>query len=138
MNESSADMKNNLLSLAFILAALAVALGAFGAHGLQQLIDEKSMNTYQAGVQYHFYHAIGLAIAGLLKQHRNHKYIDYAGRLFLLGILLFSGSLYAMSFFKAAGIFSMSWLGAVTPFGGISFIAGWILLCLSAIGFNQR
>ena len=125
-------MQNKFLPLAFFLAAVAVALGAFGAHGLKPLLDEASLKTYQTGVQYHFYHAIGLAVAGLYSLHRPDKLVTIAGNLFVAGIIIFSGSLYTMTFFKAAGNDSLTWLGAITPLGGISFITGWILLMIVA------
>lgn len=137
MNVFSAVMKNNFLSLSFLLAALAVALGAFGAHGLQPLLDDKSLHTYQTAVQYHFYHVFALAVTGLLQLRVESKLLLYAGRLFLLGILLFSGSLYTLSFVKAAGILTMNWLGVITPIGGICFIAGWCLLLLAVLRINR-
>jgi uncharacterized membrane protein YgdD (TMEM256/DUF423 family) len=138
LNVFSAFMKNNFLSLSFFLAALAVALGAFGAHGLQPLLDDKSLHTYQTAVQYHFYHVFALTVTGLLQLKVENKKLLYAGRLFLLGIFLFSGSLYTLSFLKAGGIFTMNWLGAITPLGGVCFIAGWCLLLLAVLRINRQ
>jgi uncharacterized membrane protein YgdD (TMEM256/DUF423 family) len=121
-------MKDRFLKIAFIAAALAVALGAFGAHELKQLLEEQQLQTYQTAVQYHFYHALALALTGLLQLHNNNKWLRYGGNLFLLGLLLFCGSLYLMSFLKAGGVQGINWLGAITPFGGVSFIAGWLCL----------
>ncbi|HMO33961.1 MAG TPA: DUF423 domain-containing protein [Lacibacter sp.] len=125
-------MRNNFLQWAFFLCALAVALGAFGAHGLQPLLDEKSQHTYQTAVQYHFYHALALAVCGLLQLFRPNRLVVQAGRLFGVGLFLFCGSLYLMSFVKAAGVTTMGWLGAITPLGGLAFIAGWVVLLLAA------
>jgi uncharacterized membrane protein YgdD (TMEM256/DUF423 family) len=125
-------MQNRNLQLAFISGALAVALGAFGAHALKDLLSEQQLHTYQTAVQYHFYHSIALAITGLLQLHFSNKWPGYAGKLFTIGLVLFSGSLYLMSFLNAAGVEGVKWLGAITPLGGVSFIAGWICLLMSA------
>ncbi len=125
-------MQSNYLKFSFLLAALAVALGAFGAHALKELLDESGMHTYETAVQYHFYHALALTVTGLLYLHTKHKTVGYAGGFFTAGIILFSGSLYALSLCKAAGIDNMNWLGAITPFGGVSFICGWICLFVAA------
>lgn len=125
-------MQNKFLQLAFFLAAVAVAVGAFGAHALNEILDANSMHTYETGVQYHFYHAIALAVTGLVKKHSNHKTIEYAGWLFIAGIILFSGSLYALSLCKAAGILHINWIGAITPLGGVCFIGGWFCLLIAA------
>jgi uncharacterized membrane protein YgdD (TMEM256/DUF423 family) len=125
-------MQNRNLQIAFISGAAAVALGAFGAHALKTLLDEQQLHTYQIAVQYHFYHSIALAIAGLLQFHFSNKWAGYAGKLFTTGLVLFSGSLYLMSFLNAAGVEDVKWLGAITPLGGVSFIAGWLCLFLSA------
>lgn len=120
-------MGKQTLSVAFILGALAVASGAFGAHALKELVDEKAIQVYLTGVQYHFYHVFALAITGLLLNVQNLNWYKRAAVLFITGIILFSGSLYAMTLFKAAGI-NMNWLGAITPVGGVCLIAGWLCL----------
>lgn len=130
-------MKDRFLKIAFIAAALAVALGAFGAHALRQLLEEQQLQTYQTAVQYHFYHALALALTGLLQLHYNSKWLRYGGNLFLLGLLLFCGSLYFMSFLKAGGVQGVNWLGAITPFGGIAFIAGWLCLFTAILKSKQ-
>mgnify|MGYP003466818237 FL=1 len=123
-------MANNFLKLSFLLGALVVALGAFGAHALKEMVDEKAIHTYQTGVLYHFFHVFALAIAGLLARQNTVNWFTRAGYLFIAGIILFSGSLYTMTFFKAAAIENMNWIGAITPLGGVSFIAGWFCLFL--------
>lgn len=130
-------MKDRFLKIAFIAAALAVALGAFGAHALKQLLEEQQLQTYQTAVQYHFYHALALALAGLLQLNYNSKWLRYGGTLFLLGLLLFCGSLYLMSFLKAGGVQGVNWLGAITPFGGVAFIAGWLCLFTAVMKSKQ-
>ncbi len=123
-------MGNHFLKISFLLGALTVALGAFGAHALKELLDERSLQTYQTAVLYQFIHLLALAVAGmLLKQHHNAWY-SRAGYLFISGIILFSGSLFALSFLKAAAVENMNWLGAITPLGGLCFIAGWLSLFL--------
>jgi uncharacterized membrane protein YgdD (TMEM256/DUF423 family) len=126
-------MKNHNLQLAFISGGIAVALGAFGAHALKTLLDEQQLHTYQTAVQYHFYHSFALAITGFLQFHISNKWPGYAGKLFAAGLILFSGSLYLMSFLHAAGLHGFKWLGAITPLGGISFIAGWLCLFFAVV-----
>ena len=130
-------MKDKFLKIAFIAAALAVALGAFGAHALKQLLEEQQLQTYQTAVQYHFYHALALALTGLLHLHFKSKWLRYGGNLFLLGLLLFCGSLYLMSFLKAGGVQGVNWLGAITPLGGLAFIAAWLCLFIAVMKSKQ-
>jgi uncharacterized membrane protein YgdD (TMEM256/DUF423 family) len=112
--------------LASLNAALAVGLGAFGAHSLEAKLSEKMLATFQTGVQYHFYHALGLfAVAFAVSQLPASALAKWSGWLMLAGIILFSGSLYLLS---TSGI---RWLGAITPFGGVAFIAAWLLLALA-------
>ena len=121
-------MANKFLKTSFLLGALAVALGAFGAHKLKELVDEQSLHTFQTGVLYHFIHLIALAITGILIRQSPLNWFTRAGYLFIAGIILFSGSLYTLTFLKAAAIENMNWIGAITPLGGVSFIAGWLCL----------
>lgn len=121
-------MDKQIFTVAFLLAAVAVALGAFGAHALKEMVDEKAIQTFQTGVQYHFYHVFALVITGLLLNRNTVTWYKRAAILFTAGIILFCGSLYALTFFKAAGFVNMSWLGAITPLGGFFFIAGWFCL----------
>ena len=123
-------MGNRFLKISFLLGAFTVALGAFGAHALKEMLVERSLQTYQTAVLYQFIHLLALAVAGLLiKQHQSAWYVR-AGYLFIAGIILFSGSLFALSFFKAFDVAKMNWLGAITPMGGLCFIAGWLSLFL--------
>lgn len=108
-------------------AAVAVMLGAFGAHGLEGKLSERMLEVYKTGVQYHMYHAIGLLAVGLVAgKITGSGQLHWAGWLMFIGIILFSGSLYALS---TTGI---SKLGIITPFGGVAFIAGWVLLIVAA------
>lgn len=120
------------LALGSINMALAVALGAFGAHGLQSILSDKMMNTYTTGVEYHFYHALGLLAVGLLALHiPDSGWLKSSGWLMFTGILLFSGSLYLLS------IFDIRWLGAITPIGGICFITGWIFFAVAVFQISS-
>jgi len=114
-------------ALGCLLAALAVIAGALGSHALREVLSPKMMAVYQVAVQYHFYHALGLlAVAGLANLVRDQRWVKWAGAAMLLGILLFSGSLYLLS------LTGIHWLGAITPLGGLSFILAWVLLALAA------
>jgi uncharacterized membrane protein YgdD (TMEM256/DUF423 family) len=108
---------------AFVLA-LAVMIGAFGAHALRDRMDEYARRIYETGVIYHFFHALGLLIVSLLPRigALSESRAGWVCLLLLLGILLFSGSLYALA------VSGVRILGAITPIGGLCFIAGWLLL----------
>ena len=108
------------LSLGSLLALAAVVIGAFGAHGLKARLSPEMLAVYQTGVQYHFYHALGIALVGLAFFHLpDNAPLRAAGWLMTAGILLFSGSLYALA------LSGQKWLGAVAPIGGTAFILGW-------------
>ncbi|WP_132054689.1 DUF423 domain-containing protein [Pseudocnuella soli] len=115
-----------------VLAGLGVALGAFGAHGLKKLVAPETVATFQTGVQYQMYHAFALLIVGLLADRVGAAgQLNGAGWSFLIGTLLFSGSLYALVALKAAQKAGLGGIGIITPIGGLFFIAGWILLALA-------
>lgn len=117
------------LFLAALAGALAVVFGAFGAHALKARLDENMLAVWQTAVQYHFWHALALALIGMLAQHlRDSRALRLAGWLMLAGMAAFSGSLYAMAL---SGVRA---LGVVTPLGGVAFIAGWIALAVSLRG----
>lgn len=123
-------MHKQFLNISFILGVVAVALGAFGAHALREMVDEKAIQTWQTAVQYHFYHLFAIALTGILLKQGINVWYKRAGYLFIGGIIIFSGSLYTMTLLKAAGATSVNWLGAITPIGGVCFIAGWLFLLL--------
>ena len=116
-------MTRTFVILGGISAFLAVLLGAFGAHGLRSHLSAESMSIYQTGVQYQMTHALGLLLIGLLLERRtqNVKLIR-AGWLLVAGSVIFSGSLYGLA------LSGVRILGAITPLGGLCFLAGWILL----------
>jgi len=123
-------MHKTILSIASIFAALSVAFGAFGAHALEGLLTEKYQRTFETAVRYQMYHSLGLFICGVLYYLQPNKLFNAASKLFVAGILLFSGSLYLLVVFQLKHINNLNFFGAITPFGGISFITGWICLAL--------
>jgi uncharacterized membrane protein YgdD (TMEM256/DUF423 family) len=116
------------VSLGSINALIAVMLGAFGAHALKSRLSTDMMEIFQTGVQYHFYHALGLLAVGIIAYHLpDSGWLKWAGWLMLAGIIIFSGSLYILS------ITGIKWLGAITPIGGTAFIISWILLTIAVL-----
>ncbi len=112
---------------AALLAALGVVSGALGAHGLREVIVPGRQGTYETAVQYHFFHALGLMMVALaMDRLPGQRLLRWAGGAMLAGIVLFSGSLYVLSLGGPGG------LGALTPLGGLAFIAGWLFLALAA------
>lgn len=104
-------------------AALAVIFGAFGAHGIEARLEPRMLSVYQTAVEYHTYHALGIILIGLIITTRSNSILTrWAAAIMLAGIILFSGSLYLLSFS------GMRWLGAITPFGGLAFIIAWLLV----------
>lgn len=128
-------MQKKFLKTAAVLGALSVILGAFGAHALKQLISDKNLQTFETGVRYQFYHVIALFITGILYKDFTNNYLKWAGRSFCLGILLFSGSLYLLSFIELTDMTGLKWVGAITPLGGVCFIIAWLLL---ALGISKK
>lgn len=109
---------------------LAVAFGAFGAHALKEILDEYSRGIWETAVQYQMFHATGLLIIGLLMSSKllgEVKQLNLAGIFFNFGIVFFSGSLYVLA------ISGIKVLGAITPIGGVLFLAGWLLIILTAL-----
>ena len=127
-------MHKSLIITAAFFGGLAVALGAFGAHGLEKITaDEKILHGFQTGVQYQMYHALGLLAIGILADKYKNNWISWAGRSFIIGIILFSGSLYILTFLKIEDNSAVNIVGPVTPVGGLFFIAGWIFLLLAVL-----
>lgn len=111
-----------------VAAGIAVALGAFGAHGLKGRVEPALLDVFETGVRYHMYHALALLALGLAQARSGSAPAPWnlAGWLFLAGIVIFSGSLYAMTLTGAR------WLGAVTPLGGVAFLLGWAAAAFAA------
>jgi uncharacterized membrane protein YgdD (TMEM256/DUF423 family) len=103
-----------------VLGLLAVALGAFGAHALRGRLDPADLATLETGVRYQMYHAMALLLVSLLGSRRRTSGFEVAGWGFFLGVVVFSGSLYALV------LTGIRWLGAITPLGGVAFMIGWI------------
>jgi uncharacterized membrane protein YgdD (TMEM256/DUF423 family) len=126
-------MYKPFLTLGTILAGLGVILGAFGAHGLKKYAGPDVVAIYQTGVQYQMYHAFALLAVGILSERFGGVSLQWAGWLFMGGIVLFSGSLYLLASLKAIGKLNMDWIGAITPVGGLFFIAGWTALLVGIL-----
>ena len=121
-------MERTFFIIGSILAGLAVATGAFGAHGLQKMVTPERLETWDKAVRYQIYHALALLILAWALMHwpEQAKLLATGGWLFLAGSVLFSGSLYIL---VVSGI---TWLGAITPLGGVAYIAGWLCLVIAA------
>ncbi|MGZ4969618.1 MAG: DUF423 domain-containing protein [Methylobacter sp.] len=120
-------MKSNFLLLGALSAFIGVGMGAFGAHGLKAVISPEMLTVYQTGVTYQMWHALGLiGVALIQRQAPGSKLLHWAGWLMFAGILLFSGSLYALA------LLNHHWLGMITPFGGVCFLIAWLLITLFA------
>lgn len=120
-------MSNRVLFTGALLAGLAVAAGAFGAHGLQRLtMDERILHTYHTAVQYQFWHAAAILLAGLFYRQQPKRCFKWAANCFMGGIAGFSGSLYLITYFKIQQL-PVGWWGPVTPLGGLFFMLGWVL-----------
>jgi uncharacterized membrane protein YgdD (TMEM256/DUF423 family) len=126
-------MHKRYIAVGSVLAAIAVALGAFGAHGLKKIVSAETVQTFQTGVLYQMYHSLGLLLTGLIYEKTSPKFARIAGILFLIGIILFSGSLYVLTAGKAAETAALDKAGIITPVGGLAFIGGWLFLFLAAI-----
>jgi uncharacterized membrane protein YgdD (TMEM256/DUF423 family) len=111
-----------------LTGAIAVLLGAFGAHALKQIVPPDTVNTFQTGVQYQMYHSLALLATGIIYERYPVKFIKWAGLCFIVGIVLFSGSLYFLTLLKATATVGMQGAGIITPFGGLFFIAAWLFL----------
>ncbi len=122
----------NWSAIAAILMGLAVGIGAFGAHGLKGRLDEYSMGVYEKAVLYHFFHALGLMIVSLMPRlgALSQSAATWICGLLLAGIVLFSGSLYALA------ISGVKTLGAITPLGGLAFLAAWFMLAYCLLRNN--
>ena len=136
-------MKDKKLMVIGLLGAIAVALGALGAHFLKGklstgLITTDQLNGFDTAVKYQMYHVLAMLALFLFSKYNSHKYIIWAYNSFIIGIVFFSGSLY---FLCTRNLFGAEWLiafGPLTPIGGLFFIAGWIFIALTAIKKNKE
>ncbi len=122
-------MTQIFIAIAAILAGLSVAAGAFATHALQDKLTERAIEIFETGAKYQMYHALALLLVGVLltRAEVTPLSLNVAGSAFIVGIVIFSGSLYALSF---TGI---KWLGAITPLGGVAFLVGWGCLAVAAL-----
>lgn len=123
-------LKQRIIISTAILGILAVIIGAFGAHGLKPHLESVGrLSAFKTGVEYHFYHTLGMGLLAALCTNRSSldKFLVWAMRCFIVGILFFSGSLYLLSCQGLLGV-KLSWLGPITPIGGLFFIVGWVML----------
>ena len=126
-------MQKMFLATGASLAALAVILGAFGAHALKARLDTTQLQVFETAVRYQMYHALALILLGILFDKLNPQYLNISGYAFIAGILLFSGSLYLLSMKEILGTQDWRFLGPITPLGGLSFIFGWVMLFVAII-----
>lgn len=121
-------MHSRFIPLGATMAALAIVLGAFGAHALKSRLTPDLLAIWHTAFEYHLAHSLGLVLVGLAGIHRaDSRWLQASGWLMLAGIVLFSGSLYAMSL---SGVRA---LGAITPFGGMAFILAWVLFAVATL-----
>jgi len=123
-------MAKKILQLAIIMGALSVIIGAFAAHALKNHLDPTQLEIFKTGVRYQYYHTFALLGLGVICLQYPHRFFKLSSNLFLIGIICFSGSLYLLSSRFALGIESWTWLGPITPIGGLFFIGGWIMMFL--------
>jgi uncharacterized membrane protein YgdD (TMEM256/DUF423 family) len=124
-----ADARSPMIALGALNAAIAVGAGAFAAHGLRERLDARALEVFETGARYQMYHAVAIVLAGIIAASGASGMIrgaQTAGWIFQAGIVLFSGSLYALALTGVKG------LGAITPLGGIAFLAGWLWLAWTA------
>jgi uncharacterized membrane protein YgdD (TMEM256/DUF423 family) len=133
--------ENNLyvqrrIAVACVLMSISVMLGAFGAHALKEKLDEHQLSTYETSTRYLVYHALALLILSIVHVQGLLSKMAYVKsyRFFIIGISIFSGSLYLLTFLQAAGVKGMEWLGAITPFGGMTFILTWLYTAFQLVG----
>jgi uncharacterized membrane protein YgdD (TMEM256/DUF423 family) len=115
-------MERHFLGIGALSAAIAVAAGAFGAHGLRDMVTAERLVIWETAARYHMYHALGLLIVAYLASQKSGGPARVAGWLFVAGTILFSGSLYTLT------LTGITILGAITPLGGVALIAGWLVL----------
>jgi len=119
-------MDKTFMFVGALMGGVGVAIGAFGAHGLRERLSPEMLAVFETGVRYHMYHALALLATAALLPRIDGRAVLIAGWSFTAGIVLFSGSLYALA------LSGITTLGAVTPLGGLAFIAGWISLAIAA------
>ena len=124
-------MTNRFVGLGALNAFIAVAAGAFAAHGLKNSITPDSLSVFKTAANYQMMHALGLILIGLLSTINPHKTYNIAGWFMFTGIIIFSGSLYILS------LSGIRWLGMITPVGGLCFLIAWLILCKHTFFTNR-
>lgn len=130
-------MRNLFLRIGSLMGFMAVALGAFAAHGLRPFLEPRSFETFETAVRYQFYHALAILLVAVLSHFGRKGALRLAGWAFTVGIFLFSGSLYALSTRELHQI-SVGWLGPITPLGGLCYLLGWGALFYSSFSHYDR
>ena len=123
-------MHRTFLKIGAAMGGISVLLGAFGAHQLKQYLSPEVLATFQTGVNYQFYHSIAILLAGVLHKRYPNDWIVWAGRLFITGTILFSGSLYLLTLLKSIKDVGLQGFGLLTPLGGLLLVGGWLGLML--------
>jgi uncharacterized membrane protein YgdD (TMEM256/DUF423 family) len=131
-------MHRGFLKIAAILAMISVLLGASGAHTLKKFLSKEVLEIFDTAVRYQFYHTIGIFLAAILYKDFVGKWMKIAGYSFLLGILLFSGSLYLLTYAKDTMNENLYWIGRITPLGGTCFLWGWISILVGVRESERR
>jgi uncharacterized membrane protein YgdD (TMEM256/DUF423 family) len=126
-------MNRNFLSIAALLGALSVALGAFAAHKLRTMTSPDVVAIFETGVRYQFYHVFAILFVAFLSEKVNNKWMIWAGNCFIMGIVLFCGSLYALTALAIAESTHRTLVGIATPIGGVFFILGWVFMYLGVV-----
>ena len=123
----------SIITAGAVLLVFAVVFGAFGAHIVQDRLTPDRFEVYKTGVEYHFYHALGLLLLGVIMMKMpGNRWLVWSGYSLMAGILIFSGSLYVLT------LTDTGWLGAVTPLGGVAFILGWIFLAVGVLKADSK
>jgi uncharacterized membrane protein YgdD (TMEM256/DUF423 family) len=130
-------MRKNFLRVGAILMALGVVFGAFGAHGLKEIVSAEKLGIFETATRYQIYHALAILLIGTLLYFRKTSLMPLAGWLFLGGIACFSGSLYLLTFSDIVAL-PTNLIGPITPIGGLLFVAGWIVLAVSTFQDNEK
>lgn len=131
-------MQKSYLMAGAIFGLLGVVLGAFGAHVIKEAVPSSALEVYKTGVTYQFYHAFALLAVGVLSAWFPGKALSVSGLLFVIGIILFSGSLYFITWMQAGGRTVPAGVGVLTPIGGLFLIAGWISLLVALVAGRAR
>ena len=126
-------MRKQLIIAASCFGLTATVLGAMGAHALKPLLQTEQLQTFETAVRYQMYHAFALLFLAALEDKLNPKFVRWAFYTFLLGVFLFSGSLYLLSIHSLIGLENYKWLGPITPLGGLCFILGWGFMLQAAL-----